>query len=342
MVTIEGGKSKAENISERSETMRVQQQIKEELKALTKDVNKENNFYKIEGDDVTYNMNLVKGYLTSLKGKSWKELQEKNASARVMAVQIALESQKYEVGAIDGIFKTKWKETSRTMQAVEKFQKDYNLKHKDEPWFQKLVEDWLPGPKTISALLEGLPTEASSDAAVINQKDETPSKDNDNNPEVAAPITGDYVNDYPWKKQPWHNIGQESWKSDQVVSGETPKQEPENNITENQTNTEEADKIPSKDNDNNPEVAAPKAGDYVNDYPFEKQPWQNGEAGGWYTGQFTPGEKSEGKPAEKTQDKSGKKSEEKTPEKTQDKSKNNPIGPSVEENLRKVEWSLNH
>jgi hypothetical protein len=88
MTTIENGKSSADNLKE---IAWVQQQTKEELNTLTNNV--ESNFYEKNADGtVTYKMDIVKQYLNSIKGKSWKELVSKNSSAWIMAVQIALES----------------------------------------------------------------------------------------------------------------------------------------------------------------------------------------------------------------------------------------------------------
>ena len=131
-------KSSAENIKEKKETMRVQQQVKAELNALTGNV--EDNFYKKEEDgSITYNMDLVKEYLDTLKDKEWKELTSKNTSAWMMAVQIALEKLWYDVGVIDGLY---WRNTK---EQVKIFQKE-----------NELVDDWAPGKETIKKLLEKL------------------------------------------------------------------------------------------------------------------------------------------------------------------------------------------
>jgi hypothetical protein len=70
----------------------VKQQTKDELNALTNNV--EDNFYKKQADGtITYNLDLVKNYLNSIKEKGWNDLIKKNTSAWIMAVQIALESE---------------------------------------------------------------------------------------------------------------------------------------------------------------------------------------------------------------------------------------------------------
>jgi hypothetical protein len=65
-----------------------------------------------------------------------------NSGATIMSIQILLESIWYEVGQIDGILVTKWKSTSKTMEAIKKFQSDNWLK-----------ADGIPGRATIDKLL---------------------------------------------------------------------------------------------------------------------------------------------------------------------------------------------
>jgi peptidoglycan hydrolase-like protein with peptidoglycan-binding domain len=74
-------------------------------------------------------MDAVKSYLTTLKDKSRTELISKNTSARMMAVQIALESMGKEVGKIDGVFKT----GGNTYKAVQAFQRENNLQADGQP-----------------------------------------------------------------------------------------------------------------------------------------------------------------------------------------------------------------
>jgi hypothetical protein len=65
-------KSSVDNIREKNETRRVQQQIKAELNALRTGVN---GFYTINADNiVNYDMDLVAEYLNKIKDKSWSEL----------------------------------------------------------------------------------------------------------------------------------------------------------------------------------------------------------------------------------------------------------------------------
>lgn len=81
----------------------VKQQVKAELQSLQQNVQQEL-FYQKEGDKVTYNLDLVKTYLEHIKDRSWSQLTEKNSSAWIMAVQIALEHQGYDVEKVDGIW----------------------------------------------------------------------------------------------------------------------------------------------------------------------------------------------------------------------------------------------
>ena len=80
----------------------VTQKIKEELSSLQADItsNKKEMFYDVDSDEewretVTYNMDLVKKYLDTIKNLDWSEIQQK-WSAWIMAIQIALESIKDE------------------------------------------------------------------------------------------------------------------------------------------------------------------------------------------------------------------------------------------------------
>ena len=50
-----------------------------------------------------------------------------NSPACLMAVQILLESQGYDVGKIDGIFRSKNQTESNTMKAIKKFQREHGL-----------------------------------------------------------------------------------------------------------------------------------------------------------------------------------------------------------------------
>ncbi|MBO7505047.1 hypothetical protein J6T66_02625 [bacterium] len=88
-VTIDAAdKSGAENIRE---VAWVQQQVKAELNDLKNDVSVDK-FYETEADgSIKYKMDLVKDYLNTLKDKEWNQLIQKNTSAWMMAVQIALE-----------------------------------------------------------------------------------------------------------------------------------------------------------------------------------------------------------------------------------------------------------
>ncbi|MFC2695825.1 MAG: peptidoglycan-binding protein, partial [Candidatus Absconditicoccaceae bacterium] len=123
----------------------VKQQVKAELSSLQQPVQQEL-FYQKDGDKVTYNLPLVKTYLEHIKEKSWSELTQKNSSAWIMAVQIALESQGYDVEKVDGL----WGEFTKA--AVENFQ-DRN----------GLNKDGMPGRLTIQKLAEVMGTPAKAE-----------------------------------------------------------------------------------------------------------------------------------------------------------------------------------
>jgi hypothetical protein len=120
MTTIENATSTADNIKE---IEWVQTQIKAELQQFKKDF-----FYSKEADgNVSYDMKTVKSYLTQLKDKNWESLTSTNSSARIMAVQIALETMGYDVGKIDGIF------GNTTKNKITEFQSANNLQADGQP-----------------------------------------------------------------------------------------------------------------------------------------------------------------------------------------------------------------
>ena len=83
----------------REEAEWVKIQIRDALSSLKKDivVDKAETFYEKKENEIVYNMDTVRDYLTTLKEKkSWKELTSSNSSAMVMAVQISLYSLGYE------------------------------------------------------------------------------------------------------------------------------------------------------------------------------------------------------------------------------------------------------
>jgi len=154
--TITDKKSSVDNINEKVDW--VQKQIKEELRELASDVEvakDKTKFYKKNGDTVEYDMDLVKAYLSRLNGliegksssEAWGYLKWRGKTAAwIMAVQIALESQWYDVDKIDGVF---W---DKTKKAVMDFQKR-----------NQLNPDGLPGKDTISKLIDGFKWEDSGD-----------------------------------------------------------------------------------------------------------------------------------------------------------------------------------
>ena len=139
----------------------VKQQVKAELSSLQQPVQQEL-FYQKDGDKVTYNLPLVKTYLEHIKEKSWSELTQKNSSAWIMAVQIALESQGYDVGKVDGL----WWEFTKA--AVENFQDRNGLNKDGMPWrltIQKLAE-----VMGTPAKAEGTPAKAEGTPAKAAEK----------------------------------------------------------------------------------------------------------------------------------------------------------------------------
>jgi len=136
------GKSSKENVKDTKE--RVKFQVDKELQQLTNEIWK--NFYKInENGEIEYDLDLVKKYLETKKDKQYSELKSQNTSAWIMAVQIALSSVGYDVGKIDWILKNRWAKTSKTVDAIRRFQRDNELR-----------PDGQPGSKTITKLLEKL------------------------------------------------------------------------------------------------------------------------------------------------------------------------------------------
>ena len=156
--TITDKKSWIDNIHENEKDTWVQKQIRKELSELAKDVaiaKKKEKFYKINGETVEYDMDLVKEYLSKLNdlikdktsSNAWKYLTwRERTAAWIMAVQIALESQWYDVGRIDGVL---W---DKTKKAVRDFQEK-----------NQLNVDGLPGKDTISKLIDGFKWEDSGD-----------------------------------------------------------------------------------------------------------------------------------------------------------------------------------
>ena len=204
---IENGKSSSENLKKISW---VDEQTEEALNKLGGDTEKK--FYEEDSEKkvVTYKMEVVKQYLTSLYEKvkditntreAWNKLvEEGNTSAWIMAVQIALESlwnSTYDVGKIDGIL---WKETKN---AVKNFQKDNGLTPDGAPWRD-----------TIKVLLEKMWW------AVEYQED--PFKDVKVKEEVDVPEereveAGDLVEGLP----EWATVEFEEWSSvDKTKDGE--------------------------------------------------------------------------------------------------------------------------
>ena len=116
----------------------VKQQTKLALADLQKEV-----LYTKESDGVMFDVDTSLNYLQKFKdAKTWSEMVSKNSWTTIMAIQILLKNKWYDVGKIDGILRIKWKATSRTMEAVKKFQVDN--------W---LNPDGVPRPDTLRKLL---------------------------------------------------------------------------------------------------------------------------------------------------------------------------------------------
>lgn len=150
------------------ETPRLKDQVKKELYDLQKDIEDtqiKTSFFEKRQDIVVYNIDLVKQYLKSCLGRGHLQLN----STVITAVQIALETQGYDVGVIDGIL---WKSGSRTRKAVWSFQEKWNDDHKDkkDDKDELLVVDWIPWINTIGKILQVLWGNASGDST---QKPET-------------------------------------------------------------------------------------------------------------------------------------------------------------------------
>ncbi len=92
-------------------------------------------FFEKKGDTVIYNMDLVKQYLQSCVEKEILKLNP----AIIMAVQIALESQDYDVGVIDWLLWNTWSGMRKTVMIFQK-----------QCW---LKPDWIPWKETIKEIL---------------------------------------------------------------------------------------------------------------------------------------------------------------------------------------------
>ncbi|MDD2537047.1 MAG: peptidoglycan-binding domain-containing protein [Candidatus Absconditabacteria bacterium] len=123
----------------------VLQQVNEELIKLDEGIKATNEarnlFIKKNSDtqEEVFDIDLAEKYLEGLKDKSWGELSSSNSAAWIMAVQIVLKSEGYEVGNIDGML------GNATKVGVRDFQRRHGLK-----------VDGLPGSATIKALLGGV------------------------------------------------------------------------------------------------------------------------------------------------------------------------------------------
>ena len=67
-------------------------------------------------------------YLKLVVDKSYEEYTDMYSKDTITSLQHLLQNRWYDVGKIDGILATKWSKTSRTMEAIKRFQRDYHMK----------------------------------------------------------------------------------------------------------------------------------------------------------------------------------------------------------------------
>ena len=148
-------KISADKHHEEAEWVKIQ--IRDALSSLRQWIvaDKAKTFYEKKDNEIVYNMDTVRDYLSTLKEKkSWKELTSSNSSAMIMAVQISLYSLGYEFWNID------WLLWDKTKQAIQKFQKDHQL---------PVDTYWRALPSTIEKLLESISTK---EEVAVSQHDE--------------------------------------------------------------------------------------------------------------------------------------------------------------------------
>ena len=148
-------KISADKHHEEAEWVKIQ--IRDALSSLRQWIvaDKAKTFYEKKDNEIVYNMDTVRGYLSTLKEKkSWKELTSRNSSAMIMAIQISLYSLGYEFWNID------WLLWDKTKQAIQKFQKDHQL---------PVDTYWRALPSTIEKLLEAI---SKKEEVAVSQQDE--------------------------------------------------------------------------------------------------------------------------------------------------------------------------
>lgn len=119
--------------------------LKQIENALQKLGSNKKNFYEIkENWNIEYYMDLVQDYLNLLKDKSWTELKSRNTAALIMAIQISLEYQWFEVGKIDGIY------GNLTKNAILNFKKQMKFE------WAKIMINSRPDSILIHGLLSGM------------------------------------------------------------------------------------------------------------------------------------------------------------------------------------------
>lgn len=75
--------------------------------------------------------------------KSYEGLMNWDSKTTILAIQVLLKDRWYDVGKFDGFLKSVWNKSSKTMEAIKKFQKDN--------WIEPV--DWVPWLMTIKGLL---------------------------------------------------------------------------------------------------------------------------------------------------------------------------------------------
>lgn len=102
------------------------------------------------------NMNNVKEFLWKISNseikfdKEFIRVWSDSRKAWLSAVQLLLNNQYSNRLQVDGQYRYK----GETWNAVQEFQKKYNGEHSNDSWFEKLEEDWIPGPLTLAKLLD--------------------------------------------------------------------------------------------------------------------------------------------------------------------------------------------
>ena len=195
--------------------------------ALTELWTSKRGFYTInESWNVEYDMDLVKEYLNSLKDKSWTELKSKNTAALIMAVQIALESQWFDVWKIDGTF---WELTKNCV-----------LKYKESvkaQWNNILVNS-RPDGELIKSLLKGMETKPSEN---VTETSEVKEDKEDVAVEATTSDNWDATQDNPT------DVTENKTKVDEVVATNPQTEKTDSTVTSDKTEDVASESVDKKD-----------------------------------------------------------------------------------------------